>query len=106
MDTSLEEYSACSDDHLIADDLRTEDVDRQVWGRQDWVFPPPRLQATSREFPDSETESLRVVVEIGLERNIVIFDPHPLHSDLTRVLIDKQGEFQSALPHEGVQRVL
>ena len=70
------------------------------------MFPPPRLQTTSREFPDSETESHRVVVEIGLERNIVIFDPHPLHSDLTRVLIDKQSEFRSTLPHEGAQRVL
>ena len=70
------------------------------------MFPSPRLQATSRKIWDSETESLRVVVEMGLEPNVVIFDPHPLHGDFTRMLTDKQNEFQSALPHEGVQRVL
>ena len=66
----------------------------------------PELPATSRKIRDSETESLRVIVEMGLERNIVIFDPHPLHSDFTRMLTDKQNEFQSAPSHEGVQRVL
>ena len=50
-------------------------------------------------------ESLRVVVEVGFEHNIVIFDP-PLHSDFTRMLTDKQDKFQSALTHEGVQRML
>ena len=64
------------------------------------------LQVTPRKIRGSETESLRVVVEEGLERNIEIFDPHPLHSDFTRILTDKQNEFQSALPYEGVQRVL
>ena len=62
-----------------------------------------RLQVTPRITRDSETESLRVVVEMGLERNIVIFDPHPLHSDL---LTGRQEGFQGALPHEGVRRVL
>ena len=52
----------------------------------------------SRKIRDSETESLRVVVEMGLERNIVIFDPHPPHSDFTRMLADKQNEFQNVLP--------
>ena len=65
-----------------------------------------RLQATQRKIQDSETESLRVVVEMSLERNIEIFDPNPLHSDFIRMLTDKQNEFQSALPHEGVRRVL
>ena len=55
---------------------------------------------------DFEVEGLRVVVEMGLECNIVTFDPHPLHSGFTRMLTDKQNEFQSALSHEGVQRVL
>ena len=34
---------------------------------------------------------------MGFERNIVIFDPHTLYSDFTRMLTDKQSEFQSAL---------
>ena len=60
----------------------------------------------SRKIRDSETESLRVVVEMGLKRDIVIFDPQLLHSDFTLMLTNKQNEFQSALPHEGVRRVL
>ena len=70
------------------------------------MFPPLRLQATSRKIQDFETENLRVVVEMGFERNILNFIPHPLHCDFTRMLADKQNEFQSALPHEGVRRVL
>ena len=54
----------------------------------------------------TEIEGLRVVVEMGLERNTVTFDPHPLHSNLPRMLTDRQSEFQSALLHEGAQRVL
>ena len=69
-------------------------------------FSPLRLQATQRKIRDSETENLRVVVEMRLERDIVIFDPHPPHSDFTRMLTGRQDGFQGALPHEGVQRVL
>ena len=43
---------------------------------------------------------------MGLERNTVTFVSYPLRSDFTRMLADKQGEFESALPHEGAQRVL
>ena len=64
------------------------------------------LQTTSRKIRDSETENLQVVVEMGLEHNIVIFDPHPLHSDFSRMLTYKQNGFESALQHEGAQRVL
>ena len=64
------------------------------------------LQTMSRKIRDSETENLQVVVEMVLDHNIVIFDPNPLHGDFTRMLTDKQNGFQSALLHEGAQRVL
>ena len=70
------------------------------------MFPPLRLPATSREIRDSETESLRFVVEMQLERYILTFDPQLLHSDIKRMLTYKQNGFQSALPYEDVQRVL